>query len=65
MLTLATETLGCVAAEMQNYIDQHSEAWQESQAGESLAEMLESVEDALANLEDISPQTHQSKTVIT
>ena len=65
MIAVAAETLGCAAAEMQNYIDQHSEAWQDSQAGESLTEMLESVEDALASLEDVSPQTHQSKTVIT
>ena len=61
MLTVAAQTLGCVAAEMHNYIDQHSEAWQDSQAGESLTEMLESVEDALASLEDVLPQSHQAK----
>jgi hypothetical protein len=61
MFKAASALLGCAAGEMHNYIDQHSEAWQDSQAGESLTEMLESVEDALASLEDVLPQSHQAK----
>ena len=65
MLKAASALLGCAATEMQNYFDQHSEQWQSSQAGESLAEMLESLEDALTTLEDLPLQTRQVKPVIT
>ena len=40
MVKAALALLDCAATEMQDYFDQHSEQWQESQAGESLAEML-------------------------
>jgi hypothetical protein len=65
MLKAASALLDCAASEMQDHFDQHSEAWQESQAGESFAEMLESVEDVLAGLEDISSQTRPVKPAIT
>ena len=61
----ASAQLDCAASEMQDYIDRRSEAWQDSQAGESLAEMLESVQDALATLEDIASQSRQAKPVET
>ena len=50
---------------MHDYIDEHSEAWLDSPAGESLAEIIESVEDALASLENTVPQTRQGKAVVT
>lgn len=65
MLKAASALLDCAAKEMQDYFDQHSERWQDSQAGESLAEMLESVDDALASLEDVPSQARQAKPVIT
>jgi hypothetical protein len=65
MVKAASVLLDCAATEMRDCFDQHSEAWQESQAGESLAEMLESVQEALATLEDIAPQSRQAKSVIT
>src|SRR5664279_496293 len=60
MVQMASSMLDCAASEMQNYFDQHSDQWQESQAGESLAEMLESVQEALASLEDIAHQSRQA-----
>jgi hypothetical protein len=65
MLKTASTLLGCAATEMQDYYDLRSEAWQDSQAGESIAQMLESVEDALASLEDVTFQSRQDKPVIT
>ena len=65
MIKAASALLDCAASEMQDYFDKHSEGWQDSQAGESLAEMLEAVQDALANLEDIAQQTTRAKVVIT
>lgn len=65
MVKAASVLLDCAASEMQDYFDQRSEQWQDSQAGESLAEMLESVQEALASLEDIAHQSRQDKPVIT
>jgi hypothetical protein len=65
MAKSALVLLDCAATEMQDYFDQRSEVWQESQAGESLTEMLESVQDALATLEDIIHQSRQVKPAIT
>lgn len=65
MVKAASTLLDCAASEMQDYFDQHSEAWQDSQAGETLAEMLEPVQEALASLEDIPSQASQAKPVIT
>jgi hypothetical protein len=64
-LNKASVLLDCAMREMQGYFDQHSEAWQESQPGESLTEMLESVQDALSALEDVQHQTRQAKSAIT
>lgn len=50
MLKAAARLLDCAAGEMQGYFDQHSEHWQDSAAGECLAEMLESAEEAIAAL---------------
>jgi hypothetical protein len=61
MAKAASVLLNCAASEMQDYFDQHSEAWQDSQAGESLVEMLESTQEALATLEDIVPKIRQAK----
>ena len=65
MLKAASSLLDCVAKEMRDYSESRPESWQDSQAGESLVEMLESVEDALASLEDTVPQTRQRKPAIT
>jgi hypothetical protein len=65
MVNKALLLLDCTASEMQEYFEAHSESWQESQAGESLAEMLELVQGALASLEDIASQTRPAKPVIT
>jgi len=61
----AYDLLHCAADEMQDYLDGHSEAWQDSQQGEALVEMLESLEDALASLEDVATQTRHTKHLIT
>jgi len=65
MLKAASVLLDGAAREMHDYINEHSEAWQDSPAGESLAEIIESVEDALASLENTVPQTRQGKAVVT
>lgn len=65
MLNAASSLLDSAASEMRDYFDQHSECWQESPAGESLAETLESVEEALASVEDVPFQTRQAKPGIT
>lgn len=65
MVKSASVLLDCATREMQDYFEQHSEAWQESQAGEAINEMLELVQDALATLEDIQHQTRQAKPAIT
>ena len=53
LVKVASALLDGAAKEMQDYFDQRSEQWQESQAGESITEMLESLESALESLEDI------------
>ena len=65
MLKTASALIESATSEMQYYFDDHSEQWQDSQAGESLAEMLESAEDALASLENIASPTRQAKSAIT
>lgn len=65
MLKAASVLLDCAAGEMQDYFEARSEAWQESQTGESLTEMLESVQDALATLEDLQHQTRQANHAVT
>ncbi len=65
MINTAYGLLDYAAREMQDYFDEHSQYWQDSPAGESLAEMLESVQDAVAALEDVAQQSYQSKTRIT
>ena len=65
MVKAASVLLDCAASEMQDYLDQHSDQWRDSQAGESLTEMLESVQETLASLEDIAHQSYQAKSVIT
>ena len=65
MVNKASVLLDCAIREMQDYFDQHSDQWPESQAGESLTEMLESVQDALATLEDVQHQTRQGKPATT
>ena len=57
MISTASSLLDYAAKEMQDYFDEHSEHWQDSPPGESLAEMLESVQDALATLEDVAHQS--------
>ena len=65
LIKAASVLLNCAGNEMQDYSDQRSEAWQDSQPGESLAEMLESLQKAAAILEDITPKSKQTKPVIT
>jgi hypothetical protein len=65
MLKAASALLECATTEMQEYFEAHSDTWQESQVGESLVEMLESAQDALASLDDIALQTRPAKAGIT
>jgi hypothetical protein len=65
VLKAASNLLDCAVSEMQDYFDQHSEAWQDSQAGECLAEMLESVQEALATLDDATHHNRQAKPAVT
>jgi hypothetical protein len=60
MVKAASALLDCADGEMQDYFDQRSETWQDSQAGESIAEMLESVHEALVTLEDVTHQTDKA-----
>lgn len=65
MLKAASVLLESAATEMQDHFDQHCQAWQDSQPGESLLEMLESAQEALSILEDITGQSRQGKPRIT
>ncbi len=49
MIKAASALLEGATTEMQDYFDQRTDTWQESQVGESLLEMLESAHDALAS----------------
>ena len=40
--------------EMQDYYEQRSEAWQESDRGEAMNERLQAIEEAIAAVEDIA-----------
>jgi hypothetical protein len=40
--------------EMQDYYEQRSEDWQESDRGEALSERLQAIEEAIAAVEDIA-----------
>ena len=42
-----------VALEMETYYDQRSEAWQESESGETFTEALESVTELATGLRDL------------
>ena len=50
MIKAASALLEGAATEMQDYFDQRTDTWQESQVGESLLEMLESVARCLGEL---------------
>ena len=65
MLMESSLLLSRAAREMEDYFDQRSEQWQDSQAGESLAQMLEAAQDALAILDDVLPQNRQDEPAIT
>jgi adenosyl cobinamide kinase/adenosyl cobinamide phosphate guanylyltransferase len=65
MLKASSLLLDHAAREMEDYIDQRSEQWQESEPGESLAQMLESAQDASAIIEDALHQNRQLKPDIT
>jgi len=51
MIGQAVCLLEQAAGEMQDYYDQRSETWQESQAGESLIERVESLTEIVAALQ--------------
>jgi hypothetical protein len=65
ILKASSLLLDHAAREMEDHFEQHSEQWQESEAGESLAQMLESAQDALAILDDTLHQNRQAKPAIT
>lgn len=65
MLKESSLLLDHAAREMEDYFDQRSEQWQDSEVGECLAQTLESAQDALAILEDVLYQNHQAKPAIT
>lgn len=60
MLKASSFLLDQAAREMEEYFDQRSDQWQESEAGESLAQILEAAQDAFATLEGILPQRRQT-----
>lgn len=47
--------LNTMQQEMQDYFDQRSEAWQESERAETLSEHLQAVEEAIAAVEALGP----------
>lgn len=65
MLKASSLLLDHAAREMEDYFDQRSEQWQESEAGESLAQMLESAQEALTIIEEAPHQDRQNKPTIT
>ena len=46
-----------VITEMETYYDQRSDAWQESQRGEALADMAESMAEIAASLRELDSQS--------
>jgi hypothetical protein len=57
MLAGADALIRCMRDEMQQYCQERSESWQDSEAGEKFMEILDSVEDALRALEEVPYQT--------
>ena len=53
--TAAKELIGCSLSEMQDYFDDRSESWQESERGEDHQERIASVEVVLDALGDLIP----------
>ena len=54
LLGSARITLQTLHEEMQAYQEQRSEAWQESEKGQAMAERIEALEVLIADLEDLS-----------
>jgi hypothetical protein len=54
LLASAQATLQMLHEEMQTYHAQRSEAWQEGENGQAMAERLEALEAVIAELEDLS-----------
>jgi hypothetical protein len=50
----ALSLLQIVHEEMQDYYDERSDAWKESERGESMAERLEVLQDSIAAVEGVS-----------
>jgi hypothetical protein len=51
----ARRLLQTVHEEMQEYYEQRSEQWQESERGEAMAERLQGLQEAIAAVEGLSP----------
>ena len=47
--------LRTMQTEMQDYCDERSETWQESERGEAMAEQLEALEEAISAVEALDP----------
>lgn len=54
-LTTAQELIACTLSEMQDYFDDRSESWQESDRGEEHQERIASVEAVLDAVGDLIP----------
>jgi len=48
--------LDAAISEMESYHDQRSDAWKDSERGEALSEMMESMADIAAELRDLDPK---------
>jgi hypothetical protein len=53
LLASAQAALACVHSEMQDYYDERSDAWQESQRAEDLLERIDAIEAIMADLDVI------------
>jgi len=53
-ITHVQHLLECMVQEMEQYHDDRSEAWQESERGQSFAERLEGFQELLSNLESLA-----------
>jgi len=53
-LCQAQSTLSLVLSEMQQYYDDRSETWQESDRGEAFGERLEAIEEVCSQMDDLA-----------
>jgi hypothetical protein len=54
MLNQARVNLHGVTTEMQNYYDERSQSWQESERGDGFVEHMEAIRDVLDSLDDLN-----------